>query len=81
MASIMTDELGQEIRHVNVPFDVFRGFGFPGADDLGNMFQFKHDFEDDFRGARSAEFSRTLNPELQSFSDWMKENGKRIPLE
>lgn len=81
MASIMTDELGQKVRHVNVPFDVFRGFDFPGADDLGNMFQFKHDFEDDFRSARSAEFSRTLNPELQSFGDWMKENGKRIPLE
>ncbi len=81
MASTMSEALGQEVRHVNVPFDVYRDFGFPGADDLGNMFQFKHDFEDEFRSPRSVEFSRTLNPDLQSFSDWMKENGKRIPLE
>ena len=31
--------------------DVYRGFGFPGADDLGNMFQYKRDFEDSYRGA------------------------------
>jgi hypothetical protein len=53
--------------------------GFPGADDLGNMFQFKHDFQEQFVGARDLEFSRKLNPELQSFSQWMKENGDKIP--
>ena len=39
-----------------------RESGFPGADDMGNMFQFKRDFNDDFRGARNVEFARTLNP-------------------
>ena len=37
-------------------------FGFPGADDLGNMFQFKRDFEKDFCGARDL----TLSPVPQS---------------
>ena len=45
-----------------VPPEVFRGFGFPGADDLGNMFQFKRDFEDDFCGARDLAVARSLNP-------------------
>jgi len=48
---------------------------------LGNMFQFKRDFEDDFCGARSVEFSRSLNPSLLGFDDWLAQNRDRIPLE
>ena len=32
--------------------DEFRAFGFPGADELGNMWQFKRDFEVAFRARR-----------------------------
>lgn len=81
MADGMGKALGQNVRYNAVPPEVFRGFGFPGADDLGNMFQFKHDFEDYFCGARSIEFSRELNPELQSFETWLGKNADRIPLE
>lgn len=42
----------------NVPPEVYRGFGFPGCDDLANMFQFKRDFDGLFRGARSLETSK-----------------------
>ncbi len=41
MAEILTKVLGQDIHYNDVPPDVFRKFGFPGADDAGNMFQFK----------------------------------------
>ncbi len=61
--------------------EVFRGFSFPGAEDLGNMFQFKRDFESVFCGARSLEFSRALNPAMQTFETWLAENGDRIPIE
>ena len=81
MADGMGKALGQYVRYNAVPPEVYRGFGFPGADDLGNMFQFKHDFEDYFCGARSIEFSRALNPELQSFETWLAKNADRIPLE
>ena len=47
------------------------GFGFPGADDIGNMFQFKHDFEQDFCGARNIDTSRELNPALPGFAAWL----------
>jgi hypothetical protein len=63
-----------------VPFDVYRGFGFPGADDLGNMFQFKHDFNAEFCGPRSVEGSRALNPKLQNFAQWLAANVGRIPI-
>jgi len=80
MAAALTHALGREVRHLDVPPDVYRSFGFPGADDLGNMFQFKRDFNADFCAARSVEASRTLNPRLQTFSQWLGANAERIPL-
>jgi hypothetical protein len=38
MAAKMARAIGRNIRFEDVPFDVYRGLGFPGADDLGNMF-------------------------------------------
>jgi uncharacterized protein YbjT (DUF2867 family) len=81
MAAAFTKALGREIQYNAVPPEVFRSFGFPGADDLGNMFQFKHDFEDYFCGARDLALSRALNPSLQTFETWLAANKSRIPLE
>jgi uncharacterized protein YbjT (DUF2867 family) len=80
MARQLTQALGQEIRYNNVPPEVYRSFGFPGADDLGNMFQFKRDFNDYFVGARSLELSRSLNPELQTFEEWLAVHKGEIPI-
>jgi len=81
MAASLTKALGKEVRYNDVPADVYRNFGFPGAEDMGNMFQFKRDFEQAYCGARSIEVSRTLNPALQTFEGWLKTNASRIPLE
>ena len=67
------------MRYNAVPPEVYRGFGFPGADDLGNMFQFKRDFNEMYCAARDLEFSRALNPELQTFDQWLNANAGRIP--
>jgi hypothetical protein len=81
MAASLRRALGQPVTHYPMPFDDYRKLGFPGADDLGNMFQFKHDFEDYFCGARSVEFSRSLNPALQNFDTWVQANKSRIPIQ
>ena len=81
MAAALTHALGQEVRYNDVPPEVFRGFGFPGADDLGNMFQFKRDFNDYFCGARDPAFARSLNPELQTFERWLSAHKDEIPLD
>lgn len=81
MAAALTDTLGEPVRYVAVPFEVYRSLDFPGADDLGNMFQVKHDFEEDFCGARSIETSRALNPSLQSFESWLAANRDRISVD
>jgi len=81
MAAALSTAIGQEVVYKYVPPEVYRTFGFPGADDLGNMFQYKRDFEAEYCAARDVEFSRSLNPELQSFAKWLEKNGARIPLE
>ncbi len=80
MAAEFSAVLGREVEYNAVPPEVYRGFGFPGAEDLGNMFQFKCDFEEYFCGARSVAFSRSLNPSLQTFEQWLESNKSQIPL-
>ncbi len=81
MAASLGRALGRDVRYNEVTPEAYRGFGFPGAEDLGNMFQVKRDFEAAYCGARSLDVSRSLNPQLQSFDDWLARNASRIPLE
>jgi uncharacterized protein YbjT (DUF2867 family) len=81
MAAGLTKALGQEVRYNEISPEAYRGFGFPGADDLGNMFQFFRDFDRDVTGARKLEVGRALNPEMQTFDAWLSRNKQRIPVE
>ena len=80
MAAAFTRALGEEVRYNDVSPDVYRSFGFPGAEDLGNMFQFKRDFNEIFLDARNLDVARELNPSLQTFDEWLAQNKERIPL-
>ncbi|MGE5112806.1 MAG: NmrA/HSCARG family protein [Acidobacteriaceae bacterium] len=80
MAAIFSKQIGQEVHYNSISPEVYRGLGFPGADDLGNMFQFKRDFEEYFTGARNPAVARSLNPELQDFETWLSRNIQRIPI-
>lgn len=79
MAAGLSRALGEEVAYAYVPPEVYRTFGFPGADDLANMFQFNRDFSDDFCTLRDLELSRSLNPALQTFDAWLAANAGRIP--
>jgi uncharacterized protein YbjT (DUF2867 family) len=81
MAAALSSALGKKVKYNPVPPEVFRGLSFPGAEDLGNMFQFKRDFEADFCAARNLDKARDLNPDLQTFDNWLDRNGSRIPLD
>jgi uncharacterized protein YbjT (DUF2867 family) len=80
MSAALTRALGVPVRYNAVSADAYRGLGFPGADDLGNMFQFKRDFNDYYCGARDVARSRALNPSLQSFARWLEANKSQIPM-
>lgn len=81
MAEALSEALGEPVEHAAVSPDAYRSFDFPGADDLGNMFQFKRDFEEQYRASRSVEEGRRLNPRLKTFREWLEENADRIPID
>ena len=81
MSEAFSEALGVEVAYNDVPADVYRGFDFPGADEMGNMFQFKRDFEQDYTAARDPEVARSLNPSLKNFKTWLSENKQLIPLD
>jgi uncharacterized protein YbjT (DUF2867 family) len=81
IATKMSKALGQPVEYNPVPFEVFRNLGFPGADDLGNMFQFYAEFEKQLSDTRDLAKTRALNPELQTFDQWLARNKDKMPLE
>jgi uncharacterized protein YbjT (DUF2867 family) len=81
MAAALSKALGRPVRYNEVTPEVYRGFGFPGADDVGNMFQVYRDFEKEICGLRDLNVSRSLNPELQTFEQWLANNKDKIPVD
>ncbi len=81
IAAALARALGQPVRYNEITPEAYRGFGFPDADDLGNMFQVYRDFETEVCGARNLDVSRSLNPELQTFEQWLGKNKDSIPLD
>lgn len=80
IATALSDALGVPIAYNAVSPEVYRGFGFPGAADVGNMFQFKRDFADAYQAHRSVEESRQINPALMTWKEWLGQNASRIPI-
>jgi uncharacterized protein YbjT (DUF2867 family) len=79
MAAGLSKALGEEVTYYAMPWDQYRALGFPGAEDLGNMMQFKHDFQEEYLGVRDLDVARRLYPELQTYSEWLDANGSAIP--
>jgi uncharacterized protein YbjT (DUF2867 family) len=80
MAVAMSRATGQEIVYHPVTPAHYREYDFAAAKDIGNMFQYTNEFQQDYCGARNIETSRSLNPDLQSFERWLARNQSRIPL-
>ncbi len=78
LAAAMGRAMGQNVSYVELTPAAYRGFGFPGAEDLGNMFQFNAEFAQEFCAARDVGFSRSLNPKLQGFAEWLSANASRL---
>jgi uncharacterized protein YbjT (DUF2867 family) len=80
MVATFTRVLGEAVNFHDVPPAVYRSFGFPGAEELGNMFQIEAENAEAILGLRSVEQTRALNPQLQSFAVWLAEYKDQIPL-
>ena len=80
MAASLTKALGVGVRYNDVPPAVYRQLDFPGAEDLGNMFQFNQEFESECCAARNLDHARSFNPSMQTFDAWLTQNKDRIPI-
>ena len=78
MAETLTNALGERVSYNAIPPAVYRSFDFPGADDLGNMFQFYTEYEEECCNTRDVSFSRELNPEIQNFRTWVDANKSKL---
>jgi uncharacterized protein YbjT (DUF2867 family) len=81
MAAGLSKALGEKVNYNAVSPALYRSFGFPGAEDLGNMFQFNAEFSDECCAARDIEATRKLNPSLHTFESWLEENVSNIPID
>ena len=80
MARELAAALGEPVDHAALAPAEYRALGFPGADDLANMFQFKRDFEQRYRASRSVACARELNPGSCRSRDWLAQNKARLPI-
>ena len=69
MAKTFSEALGEPVEYVPVPASVYRGFGFPGCEDIGNMFEFKDVHNKEFCQSRNMEDVKKLISPV-SFKEW-----------
>ena len=62
--------LVSSLKDSQITLDQYRALGFPGAVELGNMFEFYKRGNPD----RDIALTKKLNPGLQEFKEWVKEN-------
>jgi len=79
MADAFTGAFGEDVTYRPLTFDQYRALGFPGADEMGNTYQFYYDCADVVNSSRDVERSRSLNPSLQTLDEWLAVNKDRIP--
>jgi uncharacterized protein YbjT (DUF2867 family) len=85
--ALTVDEMGRKLEkglglpkvtYNAVEPDVYRSWGFPGADEMGNMFQADRDFAKQMLANRNLDEARKLNPQLQSFDQWLANNKQAV---
>lgn len=68
----MSKVLKQNVYYKYIPRDVYAGFGFPGAEELANMFEVQRLYIKE-RHLDLIE-SYGLNPSMQRFEKWLEKN-------
>jgi uncharacterized protein YbjT (DUF2867 family) len=63
--------LGEPVAYRPPTHEQFRGFGFAGADELGNMFQYYTEFPESYLGRRDRQAARAFNAHPLSLTDFL----------
>ena len=71
-AAIMSKVLGINIYYNHIPRDTYAAFGFPGAEELANMFEVQRLYIPSRRNSLIETYG--LNPSTQTFEQWLHKN-------
>jgi uncharacterized protein YbjT (DUF2867 family) len=80
MAAALSRALGEPVRHVAMAAADYAALGFPGADDLANMFRFKELFNDEFCAVRDVAATRALHPALMDFDAFLARHAAELSI-
>ena len=80
MAAGFSRQLGEPVGFTDVPFEVYAQLGFPGADDLANMFHVQALHQEEFIAAREIGKARELFPGLLDFASWLQAHAGEIVI-
>jgi len=75
-AAIMSRVLGVTVRYNHIQRDVYSGYGFPGAEELANMFEVQRLYIP--RRSQHLMESYCMNPAMQSLEAWLVKNKHRF---
>jgi uncharacterized protein YbjT (DUF2867 family) len=75
-AAQMTEVLGKKIRYQHIPRETYAAFGFPGAEELANMFEVQRLYIPERQLDLIESFG--LNPGMQNFRTWLERNRSRF---
>jgi NmrA-like family protein len=75
-AAIMSRGVGKKVVYSHMPREKYAALGFPGADDLANMFEYNRLYIPNRKA--DLEQSRRLYAGMQRFEPWIKANQARL---
>ena len=79
MAAGLSQAMGKTVTYYPITPAAYRALGSPGADDLGNMFQFYAEYAADLIKTRDIPTAKKLHPGLMDFASWLKKYGAQVP--
>jgi len=71
IAAALGAVIGEPVAYRPPTPEQVRGLGFPGADELGNMFQYYAEFPESYLGRRDLEVARAFNPQWLTLADFL----------
>lgn len=80
LAAGLSAALGETVRYNAVPLGALRAAPMPGVDAVANMFQIITESNDDYCAHYDIAQSRSLNPRLQTFPEWLAANNHRLQM-
>lgn len=78
LAAGLSDVAGEPVRYHDVPLAAVRAAPVPGAAAVANMFQIITEANEDYCAHYDVALTRSLNPRLQTFAEWLGANRQRI---